>query len=103
MILAIDFDRVIHDTDNPLTGRRMGAPMEGAKESINRLYNKRHTIIIHTVMATNESGKKAVEDWLKYYKIKYHSVTAIKPNADWYIDDRSLKHVDWKTTMEFLK
>lgn len=81
----------------------MGAPFEDAPLALKRLYNKRHTIIIHTVMATKPQGQKVVEDWLAYYKIKHHGVTAIKPNADVYIDDRSIQHVDWSTTWALLK
>lgn len=99
MILACDFDRTIHDTDNPLPGRRMGAPLLDAPEALQNLYDAGHTIIIHTLMATSDSGAQAVRDWMDYYGLPYHDVTAIKPKADWYIDDRAVHHTDWATTL----
>lgn len=103
MTLAIDFDGVIHDYKHPVTGRKMGTPFEEAPTMLKRLYNRRHTIIIHTVMATTPQGQKIVEDWLTYYKIKHHGVTAVKPNADIYLDDRAIRHIDWATTWQQLK
>jgi len=103
MTLAIDFDGVIHDYKHPVEGKRMGEPFDDALTMLKRLYNRKHTIIIHTVMATSDSGKQVVEDWLAFYKIKHHGVTAIKPNADIYIDDRGIRHTDWPSTWLQLK
>lgn len=102
MILSIDWDGVLHNRDHPIAGRKLGEPLPGAKSAMIRLTRQKHTLIIHTVMATTESGKKVVEDWMAYYKIPYDSVTATKPNAAVYIDDKALKHVDWDDTMRQL-
>ena len=101
-VLAIDFDGVIHDKANPIEGKRMGAPLPGTKEAMDRLY-KKNRLIIHTVMATSPGGIQAVKDWLDYYKIPFHEVTAIKPTAAFYIDDKAVKHIDWSTTLEIIK
>lgn len=99
MILAIDFDGVIHDRKNPIPGKTMGAPMPQAIEALQDLYLHGHEIIVHTLMATTESGRQAVIDWLDYYDVDHSGVTAIKPKADWYIDDKAIQHVDWPSTM----
>lgn len=99
MILAIDFDGVIHDKAHPVPGRRMGMPLPDSKAAVSALYNSGHQIIIFTVMATSDGGCKAVEAWMKYYKIPFHEVTAVKPNADWFVDDHAVRHWDWATTM----
>lgn len=99
MIIACDFDGVIHDKANPVPHRRMGAPLPDAASALSALHNAGHTLVIHTVMATNPGGQKAVEDWLIYYKVPFHEVTAIKPNADLFIDDKAIRHTDWPTTM----
>jgi len=100
LTLAVDFDGVLHDHKHPVTGRRMGIPFPDARPAMIKLTRQGHMLIIHTVMATTPGGTKAVEDWLRYYKIPYASVTAIKPNADYYVDDRAIRHTDWKTTLE---
>lgn len=91
MILAIDFDGVIHDHLNPIKGRRMGGPIPGTKEAMDHLDNEDHTLIVHSVWGNS----KAIEDWLDYYDIPYSSVTNIKPNADYYIDDRAIRFTSW--------
>lgn len=103
MTLAVDFDGVIHDHKHPVEGKRMGAPFEDAQLGMRRLLARKHKLIIHTVMATTPGGQKVVEDWLAYYKIKHHGVTAIKPNADIYIDDRAYHHTNWTDTFQFVK
>lgn len=98
MILAIDFDEVIHDTKNPITGRKMGAPIYGSQEALDDLHDAGHKIIIHTVRGIS----KAVMDWLEYYDIPYDEITNIKPKADWYIDDKSLHFESWEQVMNKL-
>lgn len=95
LILAIDFDNTIHDIKHPVAGRKMGEPMEGAKSVMTRWKRQGHTLIIHSVMATNPSGEQAIRDWLRYYHIPFDKVTAIKPLAAVYLDDRALKFTSW--------
>lgn len=95
-ILAIDFDGVIHDIKHPVPGRRMGPPMDGAKEALDEFASEGYKIIIFTVRAGTKSSVKAVEDWLNYYIIPFDEVTNIKPNADVFIDDRAIHFISWK-------
>lgn len=92
--LAIDFDRVIHDTDNPAPGRRMGPPLQGATNSMWALRRGGYRLIIFT---TNRV--EPVVAWLDHFHVPYDNVTNTKPDADLYIDDKALHHVDWPTTM----
>lgn len=96
MILAIDFDGVLHDYKNPIEGRRMGPPIKGATDSMDSLKEDGHKLIIHSVGSGNP---KHIEEWLDYYDIPYDEVTNIKPNADLYIDDKALHFVNWKDTL----
>lgn len=100
--LAIDFDGVLHDYKNPVEGKKMGEPLAGAVAALDELYDRRYKLIIHTVKATTDSGKQAVEDWLDYYGFEYHDITAIKPRADHYIDDRAIHHTSWPETLDTL-
>lgn len=100
-IMAIDFDGVIHDAQNPVKGRRMGAPMPGAKEAVEELA-KRYSIFIFCVWANDLQGIQTIRDWLDFYEISYNTVTNIKPPARFYIDDNALRFIDWQQTLEAL-
>lgn len=95
MILGIDFDNTIHDIDNPIPGRKMGRPIEGSQEALEDLHQSGHKIIVHTVRGKS----KAVADWLDYWDISYDEITNIKPNADWFIDDRNIEFDTWQNVM----
>lgn len=100
MILAIDFDGVLHDHKKPVAGRRMGAPIEGAKEAMIKLKTEGHTLIIHSVWG--DVGD-TIMMWLRYYGIPYDYITRTKPNADWYIDDKALRFTNWTETLKCLQ
>ena len=92
MILAIDFDNVIHASNHPKPGMKMGPPMEGALETLTKWHQARHTIIVHSVRG---GRPQHIEDWMNYYKIPFDTVTNIKPAADIYIDDKGFRFVSW--------
>src|SRR5258708_970132 len=102
MILAIDFDRTIHDIDNPIEGMKMGKPMPGAEEALEAIKDAGHQIIIHTTRAKTEKSTEVVQEWLDYWDLPYSDITAVKPNADYYIDDRGLRHTTWLDTLTLL-
>lgn len=97
MILAIDFDGVIHDNKNPVEGRKMGAPIEGAKDALWGFQTRGDKIIIFCVWA---SGKAigTIIDWCKFYDIPYSDITNIKPHCDIYIDDKAIRFTNWRET-----
>jgi hypothetical protein len=100
LTLCIDFDGVIHDYKHPVDGRRMGPPIENAAQSIKMLRSHGFIIKVYSVKAATDNGRKAVEDWLRYYGIPFTEVTAIKPNAALYIDDRGLHFENWTQAYE---
>lgn len=91
---AIDFDGVIHDRANPLPGKRMGGPIEGARDALVTLKEHDCFIIIHSTMALSPTGRKAIEDWMSYYDIPY-DVIREKPAADVYLDDKGERFEGW--------
>lgn len=95
MILAIDFDNTIHDIDNPVVGKKMGKPLQGATEALELMNEQGHKIIIHTV----RGNQKHIREWFEYYDIPYDEITNIKPKADWYIDDKSLHFDNWANVL----
>lgn len=102
MVLAIDFDDVVHNTRDVKPGYKMGLPMAGAVDALTTLREQGHRIIIHTIWATSEERMTAIADWLKYFKVPYDAITSIKPRADYYIDDHALHFDNWKQTMGVL-
>lgn len=104
MILAVDFDDTLHDLRHVQEDHRMGIPEPGAVEALNNLVSEGHTIIIFTARnVQNPNAKKAVADWLDYFKIPFTDITNIKsPRFDVIIDDRALRFDTWAQTLDRL-
>lgn len=98
--LALDFDGCLHDQARPVSGRVMGLPLVGAKEAMDQLEDRGFLLVIHTVRARTKEGEKSVRDWLNHYGFPYHDITAWKPNADVFVDDRAIRHINWTNTLE---
>lgn len=55
-----------------------------------------HSIIIFTVRANTRSGFDSVCKWMDYFQIPYDTVTAVKPNADLFVDDKGYRFRTWR-------
>lgn len=99
LVLAIDFDGVVHDHTRPVPGRKMGPPMDGAKDALVRLKQNGHQIIIFSVWGDRP---KVIADWMAYWEIPYDQITNVKPNADAYIDDKAIPFTSWVDLMGVL-
>ncbi len=103
--VGVDFDGVIHkNSKGYFDGTIYDDPIEGAEEFLRKLSAK-YTVIVHTCKAKSDrglvSGKTGTElvwEWLKKHKLNEYvsKVTAEKPRALCYIDDKSVKFDgDW--------
>ena len=94
--LAIDFDGVIHNPKDREEGRKMGRPFPDSKESLARLKDAGHDIILHSTKPPS-----VVANWMAYYEIPYTTIWCGngKPQADVYIDDKAIEHLSWRTTL----
>lgn len=105
MIIAIDFDGTLVENEYP----KIGKFKKGAIETLAKLYNEGHYLIIWTC----RSGRalSACEQYLKKNNVKYHIINQSNPEnlaahqwidtrkvyADTYIDDKNLGFkVDWE-------
>ena len=76
----------------------MGEPVEGAQQAMMTLKRRGDTLIIHTA----RERFKPVEDWLWHFAIPYDQITNIKPNADFFIDDKALRFTTWAQVLQDL-
>ncbi len=111
MIIAIDFDGTIAQTNYP----EIIAPMEGAKVAINHLWEDGHYIIINTC----RQGVELIEaiNWLLSEDIRLSRINKKKTRneeeygkggtkiyADIYIDDHNLGGFPgWDKVYQFIK
>lgn len=107
--IAIDFDGVIHDPfDGPRNGECYGGILPGAKEAIIELA-KNYTIVIFTckgrpngpVYENGNTGTDLVWNWLAEHGLAEYvdDVTATKPNAKLYLDDKGIRFESWEQSM----
>ena len=110
--IAIDFDGVIHNFDKGFhDGTCYGEPLEGSLEAIKHL-SKRFNIVVFTAKAkpsrplvNGRTGTELVTEWLKEHNVLQYvkEVTAEKPRAFLYIDDKGYRFENWLDTMSFLE
>ncbi len=107
--VAVDFDGTIHNQEDREPGYRMGKPFPGAKWALDVLRTAGVRIVIHTLRARPsetvdgvrwDNSAQHVKDWLDYFDIPYDEVTALKPIADAYVDDKAVPFTgDWVHTL----
>ena len=112
MRVVIDLDGVICEIKKENQKYDELKPIPGALERIKELRANGHYIIISSSrhMATCESnvGKlmkkigKLTLEWLDRYEIEYDEIYFGKPNAEVYIDDRSIRFSNWSDITEEL-
>lgn|ERR1035437_522198 len=95
--VAVDFDGVCHDYKNPIEGKRMGKPIEGTKEALESIRRKGYKIIIFSVWGNQP---KVIKDFMKYYDLPYDLITNIKPNSEFFIDDKAIRFLNWDQTLK---
>jgi ribonucleotide monophosphatase NagD (HAD superfamily) len=82
--VCLDFDGVIHEYKGWNNGELNG-PLPGAKDFIQKLIESNYQVIIHT---TREPA--VVKAWLAMYALPLLDVSATKPPAIAYVDDRAV-------------
>jgi len=103
--IAIDFDGVIHKNSKGFhDGTIYDEPIEGSRESLERL-SKDYDIVIFTAKAkpdrglvNGKTGTQLVWEWLEENDMAQFitKVTAEKPRAVQYIDDKGIQFTSWE-------
>ena len=92
MQIIVDIDGTIC-TEERQFSRSMARPLEGAVESINKLFDEGNTIIFYSARTWMEY--EMTTDWLQKHGFKYHQLILGKPIGDVWIDDRALSFTNW--------
>jgi len=110
--VGIDFDKVIHKCSKGYyDGTIYDDPVEGAYEALEKL-SKRYTVIVYTCKAkpdrglvSGKTGTELVWEWLKEQNMAQFvsKVTAEKPRARFYIDDKAIRFTDWESAFDMIE
>lgn len=94
MQIIIDLDGTICHEMRQFS-RCLAEPWPDAVETVNKLYDAGHTIIIYSARTWVEY--EMTVDWLKRHGVKYHQLFMGKPIGDVWIDDRAITcNNNWK-------
>ena len=107
--IGVDFDGVIHKCSKGFfNGTIYDDPIEGSKEALKEL-SKDSTIIVYTCKAKpdrglvdGKTGTELVWEWLKKHDMAQYvsKVTAEKPRAKFYIDDKAIEFKSWSQVLD---
>lgn len=109
--IAVDFDGVIHDRTGFGDGRALGTPVAGSLVGL-RFLSQRFRVIIYTSKARSDrplvdgaSGPELVWAWLAEHGVAdcVADVTAEKPRAALFIDDRAVRFDTWEAVLRELE
>lgn len=95
--VALDFDGVLHSYTSGWTGYEpTDPPVPGAKEAVEALLAAGAEVVVFSTRADTQEGAEATAAWLAQYGFPEVQVTAMKPKAVAYIDDRAVSfRGDW--------
>lgn len=106
--IMIDFDGVLHDYKRGWNNGKLGWPIPGGKEFIDKMKDK-FEIVIFTSRACNEEYPEVEEmiesvgNWLDEHEIYYDLITATKLPAVLYIDDKAIRfNNNWDKINDFI-
>lgn len=100
MQLIIDIDGTICSEERQFS-RPLAKAQIGAKDSINKLYEAGHTIILYSARTWAEW--EVTNHWLNENGFKFHQLFLGKPVGDVWIDDRAIRHENWEDTIKMLE
>lgn len=90
--VVFDFDGVIHSYTSGWKGETVipDPPVPGIKEAIDEIRAAGYEVVIVSTRTSTPAGYQAVRIWLDQHGIVVDGVSAEKPPAIVYIDDRAI-------------
>ena len=90
--IVFDFDGVIHSYVSGWQGVDVipDKPIEGIVDTINQLRSDGYKVVVHSTRCKETKGLVAIQSWLSKYNIVVDDVSATKPPAFVYVDDRAI-------------
>lgn len=100
--IAIDFDGVVHSYESGWLGVvPTDPPVDEARDAIAAIRAMGFEVHLFTCRAETHAGRRAIHAWLELHGIQVDKVTAIKPHALLYVDDRAARfNGSWKEIVE---
>lgn len=109
--IGIDFDGVIHKNSKGFyDGTVYDPPVEGVRDSLEEI-SKKYTIIVYSAKARKDrmlingmTGVELIWKWLRDNDLDgfVKEVTAEKPRAVCYIDDKAIRFTSWDLAIKDL-
>ena len=96
--VCIDLDGVLADYDHYRGKHIVGEPLPGGQEAMMTLHEK-YWVVVLSARANKPSGIEWIENWLRQHGIYFDEVTDRKPPAIAYVDDRAIKFINWRDTI----
>lgn len=100
--VCLDFDGVIHSYTSGWVGYTeiVDSPVDGIYEALAAIHDE-YRIVICSSRAQTSDGMNSIKDWLSKYNLDQFidEITAVKPAAFVYVDDRGLTFDGNATTL----
>lgn len=96
MKIVVDLDGTICSEERQFS-RALAEPLPGAIEALEALNRNGHTIIIYSARTWAEYEMTAA--WLAANSVPHSQLILGKPEGDFWIDDRAIRHSSWKETL----
>lgn len=92
MTVVFDFEGVIHSYKSGWQGVENipDPPVDGIREAMQEILDAGYELVIVSTRSATVGGQQAIIDWCSKWGIPYSRISAEKPPALAYVDDRSI-------------
>jgi hypothetical protein len=103
LIIALDFDSVLHQYSKWTGPTPEEPPVAGAQEFVRSLVDDGFEVVVFSHRAATTAGKEGIIEWLVEYGFPAMDVSDRKPPAEVFVDDRAVRFEgDFDATYAFI-